>query len=178
MSRIGKREIDIPDGVKVQIKHSSVHVEAARGKLDYTAPFGISVELKDNKVIVKRSNDTKQQRAYHGLTRALIANMIKGVTEGYSKQLDIIGIGFKAQVSGKKLTLNLGFSHPIEYSIPEGITIETPKPTQIFIKGINKQLVGEVAAEIRDFYKPEPYKGKGIRYSGEYVRKKVGKTVA
>jgi len=178
MSRIGKRPINIPEGVKVQKRDNVVYVEGPKGKLDYSLAQGIDVDIKDNTIVVIRSSDDKQQRALHGLARALIANMIKGVMEGFSKQLEIIGVGFKAQVSGKKLTLNLGFSHPIEYRIQDGITIETPKPTQIVVKGIDKQAVGETAAEIRDFYKPEPYKGKGIRYVGEYVRKKAGKTVA
>ena len=177
MSRIGKRPLDIPKGVKAQKKDSAVYVEGPKGKLDYSLPQGIDVDIKDSLIKVSRLSDSKQQRAFHGLARALIANMIKGVTEGFSKQLEIIGVGFKAQVSGKKLVLNLGFSHPVEYQIPEGINIEAPKPTQLTVKGIDKQAVGEVAAEIRDFYKPEPYKGKGIRYVGEYVRKKVGKTV-
>ena len=178
MSRVGKRPIDIPQGVKVQKKDSAVYVEGPKGKLDYSLPQGINVDIKDNIIAVTRSSDNKQQRALHGLARALVANMVKGVAEGFSKQLEIIGVGFKAQLSGKKLILNLGYSHPIEYQTPDGITIETPKPTQITVKGIDKQAVGEVAAEIRDFYKPEPYKGKGVRYVGEYVRKKVGKTVA
>lgn len=178
MSRIGKRPIQIPKGVKVQKKDNAVYVEGPKGKLDYSLPVGIDVVIKDNLLSVSRSSDTKQQKSLHGLTRALINNMIKGVTEGFIKQLEIIGVGFKAQVSGKKLVLNLGFSHPVEHPIPERITIETPKPTQIIVKGIDKQEVGETAAEIRDYYKPEPYKGKGIRYVGEYVRKKAGKTVA
>lgn len=177
MSRIGKRPIDIPRGVKVQKKDTTVYVEGPKGKLDYSLPPGIDVDIKDTTIAVARSADNKQQRALHGLARALIANMVKGVVEEFSKQLEIIGVGFKTQLSGKKLILNLGFSHPVEYQIPDGITIETPKPTQIMVKGIDKQAVGEVAAEIRGFYKPEPYKGKGIRYVGEYVRKKAGKTV-
>ena len=178
MSRIGKRPISIPQGVKVQKKDNTVHVEGPKGKLDYTLPYGINVEIKDNTLAVSRSADNKQQRALHGLARALLANMIKGVVEEFSKQLEIVGVGYKAQISGKRLIINLGFTHPIEYPIPDGITIEAPKPIQIIVRGVNKQLVGEVAAELRDFYRPEPYKGKGIRYTGEYVRKKVGKTVA
>ena len=178
MSRIGKRPISIPQGVKVEKKDNNIHVEGPKGKQDYTLPYGINAEIKDNTVVLTRSADNKQQRALHGLARALIANIIKGVVEEYLKQLEIIGVGYKAQSAGKKLLLNLGFTHQIEYPIPDGITIETPKPIQIIIRGIDKQLVGEVAAEIRDFYPPEPYKGKGIRYLGEYVKKKVGKTVA
>ena len=178
MSRIGKSPIDIPQGVKVKIESGSIYVEGSKGKLDLCLPGGVNVETEDNKILVKRLSDQKQDMANHGLTRALIYNMVVGVTEGFSKELEIIGVGFKAQVSDKKLTMNLGFSHPVEYDIPDGITIEAPKPTQLVVKGIDKQQVGEVAAEIRDFYKPEPYKGKGIRYVGEYVRKKAGKTVA
>lgn len=178
MSRIGKRPIDIPPGVQVETGPSSIQVTGPKGKLSLNIPAGIKVEAKDKKVIVSRISDAKEYAMKHGLIRALINNMIKGVIEGFSKELEIIGVGFKAQLSGKNLVLNLGFSHPVEYKIPEGIAIETPKPTQIMVKGIDKQQVGEVAAEIRDFYKPEPYKGKGIRYVGEYVRKKAGKTVA
>lgn len=178
MSRIGKNPIAIPQGVKVNISADVVGVEGSKGKLSLSIPYGINVEVKDGRVIVTRVSNVKSYVMKHGLIRALINNMIKGVTAGFSKQLEIIGVGFKAQLSGKKLVLNIGFSHPVEYVIPEGITIETPTPTQIIIKGTDKQAVGEVAAEIRDFYKPEPYKGKGIRYTGEYVRKKAGKTVA
>jgi large subunit ribosomal protein L6 len=178
MSRVGKRPIDIPQGVKLDVTPSSVRVEGPKGKLQLDIPEGIKVETKDNRVLVTRASNLKDLLMKHGLIRALLNNMIKGVTEGFVKELEIIGVGFKAQVSGKKLILNLGFSHPVEYEIPEGITIETPKPTNLTVKGIDRQLVGEVAAEIRDFYKPEPYKGKGIRYVGEYVKKKAGKTVA
>ncbi len=178
MSRIGKRPVSISQGVKVQKKDNVVHVEGPKGKLEYTLPYGINAEIKDNVVIVARTANNKQQRALHGLARAIIANMVKGVVTEYSKQLEVVGMGFKAQIVGKKLVLNLGFTHPIEYDMPQGITIEAPKPTQIIVRGIDKQAVGEAAAEIRDYYKPEPYKGKGIRYQGEYVRKKVGKTVA
>jgi large subunit ribosomal protein L6 len=136
------------------------------------------VEVKDGIVTVSRIVDTKQDRALHGLVRALIANMIIGVTQGYTKEMEIIGVGFKALAQGNVLKMNLGFSHPINFSIPEGIKIETPKQTQIVIRGIDKQLVGEVAAEIRAVYPPEPYKGKGIRFAGEYIKKKVGKAAA
>lgn len=178
MSRIGKRPIDIPQGVKIDVAADPIQVQGPKGKLDLKIPVEIKVEVKDNKIILSRASDEKKARMKHGLMRALINNMVKGVTEGFVKELEIIGVGFKAQVSGQQMVLNLGFSHPVEYDIPEGVTVETPKPTQITVKGIDKQLVGEVAAEIRDFYKPEPYKGKGIRYVGEYVRKKAGKTVA
>lgn len=178
MSRIGKQPIEIPAGVKAAIDKEVIKVEGPKGKLDFSIPYGIKAELKKNQLIVTRISDIKEHRMKHGLVRALINNMVIGVTEGFSKELEIQGVGFKAQLSGKRLVLNLGFSHPIEYDIPDGITIETPKPTQIILKGIDKQLVGHVAAEIRASHKPEPYKGKGIRYVGEYVRKKAGKTVA
>jgi len=178
MSRVGKKPIDMPQGVKAQTETGSIQVEGPKGKLGLTIPDGITVEIKDNRICVNRASEIKDHRMKHGLIRALINNMVIGVTEGFSKELEIIGVGFKAELNGKKLVLNLGFSHPIEYLIPEGITIEVPKPTQVAIKGIDKQAVGEVAAEIRDFHKPEPYKGKGVRYVGEYVRKKAGKTVA
>jgi len=178
MSRIGRQPIDLPQSVKVNINENTVMVEGPKGKLSLEIPDSIKVELQENKLIVTRASDEKQDMMNHGLIRALTNNMVIGVSEGFSKELEIIGVGFKAEISGKKLILNLGFSHPVEFEIPEGITIESEKPTQLAVKGIDKQLVGEVAAEIRDFYKPEPYKGKGIRYVGEYVRKKAGKTVA
>lgn len=178
MSRVGKRPIEIPQGVKINIDSTSIEVVGPKGTLSLNIPEGISVETKDNTALVIRKSDEKAHRAKHGLIRALTNNMVKGVTEGFSKELEIIGVGFKAQLSGEKLIINLGFSHPIEYQIPKGITITAPKPTQVKVEGIDKQQVGEVAAEIRNFYKPEPYKGKGVRYVGEYVRKKAGKTVA
>ncbi len=178
MSRVGKQLIKISDQVKVEINKEAVLVSGPKGKLDFSIPYGIKAELKKNEISVTRISDIKDHRMKHGLVRALINNMVIGVTEGFSKDLEIQGVGFKAQLEGKKLILNLGFSHPVEYDIPDGITIVTPKPTQVTVSGIDKQKVGQVAAEIRAFYKPEPYKGKGIRYVGEYVRKKAGKTVA
>lgn len=177
MSRIGKKPITIPSGVKVNLAGRTLKVEGTKGKLELDIHPRMKVEVKDNEVLVKRPSDIKLDKSLHGLTRSLIQNMIIGVTEGYIKELEIHGVGLRAQVQGKKLNLQLGFSHPVNYEIPQGITIETPKPTEIVIKGIDKQQVGEVAAEIRDYYKPEPYKGKGIRYKGERVRRKAGKTV-
>jgi large subunit ribosomal protein L6 len=177
MSRVGKKPIDIPRNVKVTVENGKVLVEGSKGRLERKIPDGISVDTKDSRVIVSRASDKKEFRSLHGLMRTLIFNMMKGVTEGYSKELEIVGVGFRGQVQGKTLTLNLGFSHPIAYHIPEGIVIETPKPTLISVKGINREKVGEVAARLRDYYRPEPYKGKGIRYAGEYVRRKAGKTV-
>jgi len=178
MSRIGKNPIEIPKAVKAKLEGNVVAIEGPKGKLTQKLHEHISVEIKENQIFVKRSSDSKFDKSLHGLSRTLIANMIKGVTEGFSKELEIQGVGYKGQAQGKELVLNLGFSHPINFSIPEGITIKTPKPTQIAIEGIDKQLVGETAAKIRRFYPPEPYKGKGIRYVGEYVRRKAGKTVA
>jgi len=178
MSRVGKTPIDIPKGVTVNYAANSVTIEGPKGKLIYKLKDRFSVELKDNTIIVKCPSEDRHDMAIHGLTRTLIKNMVIGVTQGYSKELEIRGVGFKAAVQGKRLTMQLGYSHPIIYDAPDGIIIQTPKPTQVHISGIDKAKVGEVAADIRKFYKPEPYKGKGIRYVGEYVRHKAGKTVA
>ncbi len=178
MSRIGKKPVAIPKGVKVEVKDGSVYVEGPKGKLNRRLSDRLKVELKGEQVFVTRVGDAKQDRCLHGLYRALIANMIKGVNEGYAKELEIIGVGFKAQIQGNKLTMMLGFSHPVIFPIPEGINLQTPKPTQITIRGIDKEKVGEVAMEIRSIYPPEPYKGKGIRFVGEYIKKKVGKAQA
>jgi large subunit ribosomal protein L6 len=178
MSRIGKKPVAIPKDVKVEIKEGLLCVEGPKGKLSRPFSERLKMEIKENQVFLTRLLDTKQDRCMHGLYRALIANMVKGVNEGYVKELEIIGVGFKAQVQGAKLNMALGFSHPVIFEIPEGIKIEAPKPTQLIIKGIDKEKVGEVAAEIRAVFPPEPYKGKGVRYSGEYVKKKVGKAQA
>jgi len=177
MSRVGKKPILIPKNVKVSITGNTVLVEGPKGKLTLGSHPNITVEAKADQIIVSRRSDDKSDKALHGLTRTLISNMVVGTTSGYQKELEIQGVGFRAQVSGKKLLMQLGFSHPVDFPIPEGIVIEAPKPTQIIIKGIDKQKVGETAAEIRAIFPPEPYKGKGIRYLGEYVRKKVGKAV-
>lgn len=178
MSRIGKKSIAIPKDVKIEVKDGAVFVEGPRGKLSYLLSPRINVEIKDNQLFLKRISDTKIDKSLHGLSRALIFNMIKGVTEGYIKELEIVGIGFRAQIQGNNLNMQLGFSHPVNFPIPEGIKIETPKQTLITVKGIDKAEVGKVASEIRAIYPPEPYKGKGIRYLGEYVKKKVGKAQA
>jgi len=175
MSRIGKKPVAIPKDVKVEVKDMVIFVEGPKGKLTQKISARITAEVKDNQVIFKRAADTKLDKMQHGLYRALLANMVKGVTEGYTKELEIIGVGFKAQIQSNTLNMLLGFSHPVNFAIPEGIKIETPKPTHIVIRGIDKQKVGEVATEIRSVYPPEPYKGKGIRFVGEYVKKKVGK---
>lgn len=178
MSRIGKKPINIPKDVKVEIKDGFVFVEGPKGKLSRAFSNRINLEIKDNLLFVKRISDIKFDKALHGLMRSLIFNMIKGVTEGYTKELEIIGVGFRAQVQGNNLNMQLGFSHPVNFPIPEGIKIETPKQTQIVVRGIDKEKVGGAASQIRAIHPPEPYKGKGIRYVGEYVKKKVGKAQA
>jgi len=178
MSRIGKKPVAIPSGVKAAVNGNTINIEGAKGKLSYTFKSDFKVVVKDNAVVVTRPSDAKQDKATHGLIRSLVNNMIIGVTQGYKKDLEITGVGFKAAVQGKVLNLQLSYSHPINYNIPEGITVETPKPNIIIVKGVDKAKVGEVAAEIRDFYRPEPYKGKGIKYVGEHVRRKAGKAVA
>ena len=175
MSRIGKKPVPIPSGVKVEVKEGIVYIEGPKGKLTQTTRNQVKVNVENNQVVVSRFSDSKFDKSVHGLYRALIANMIKGVTEGYSKELEIAGIGFKAQVEANKLKMQLGYSHPVIFPIPEGIKIETPKQTQIVIRGIDKEKVGEIASEIRYLCPPEPYKGKGIRFAGEYIKKKVGK---
>lgn len=175
MSRVGKKPVLIPQGVKVQITGTQVHVEGPKGKLDLNFHPRMKVSVDDGKVVVGRPTNIPQDRSLHGLTRSLIANMVTGVTQEFSKTLEIEGVGFRAQVQGKSLQLSLGFSHPIIYSIPEGIKVEVPKPTIVIVKGVDKVLVGQVAANIREFFEPEPYKGKGVRYAGEQIRRKAGK---
>lgn len=178
MSRIGRKPILIPEQVKVEVKEGEVRVEGPKGKLQMKVHPRIEVGLKENFVVVNRRSDLRTDRALHGLTRSLIQNMVRGVSQGYTKELEIEGVGYRAQISGRKLVLNLGYSHTVEYLIPEGIEIRAPKPTQLVISGADRQRVGQVAAEIRRFHEPEPYKGKGIRYAGEVVRRKQGKTMA
>ena len=178
MSRVGKKPIEIPANTKVGLKDYTISVEGAKGKLTKTLHPRMEIKIAGNQIQVKRPTDSNQDKSLHGTTRNIIFNMVKGVNEGYSKELEIRGVGYRGQISGKDLSLQLGFSHPVNFAIPEGISIELPKPTQIIVKGIDKEKVGEAAAEIRSFYKPEPYKGKGIRYKDEYVRHKVGKAAA
>lgn len=175
MSRIGLKPIQVPDGVTIAIEGSTSTVKGPKGELVQHIPTGFEYNLEDGVFTVKRPNDSKQMRASHGLVRALIANQVTGVTEGFVKSLEIVGVGYRAQVKGKVLDLQLQFSHPVEYPIPDGIQIDCPEPTRIDVKGIDKQLVGQVAAEIREYRKPEPYKGKGIRYVGEQIMRKAGK---
>jgi large subunit ribosomal protein L6 len=178
MSRLGKKPIIVPKEVKVELKDRLILVEGPKGKLTRSLHPRISLEIKAGEILVKRASELKTDKSLHGLYRSLIVNMIKGVTQGYQKDLEIIGTGFKAQMQANNLNLQLGFSHPVNIAVPEGIKIETPKPTMITIKGLDKELVARVAAEIRDIYPPEPYKGKGVRFAGEYVKKKVGKAQA
>jgi large subunit ribosomal protein L6 len=178
MSRIGNKAVVIPDKVKVQIDNSgAVAVEGPKGKLNWQLPRDITAKVENNNVSLARSAETRSVKALHGLSRALVNNMVQGVSEGFSKQLEIEGVGFKAAVQGSNLNLSLGFSHPILFPIPKEINITVTDATKIMVQGIDKKLVGQVAADIRRFYPPEPYKGKGVRYAGEQVRRKEGKTV-
>ena len=175
MSRIGKQPIPIPDGVTVTIGSGRVDVKGPKGELSERIPRDMEVVQQDGEVLVRRPSDRGEHRALHGLTRSLVANMVTGVTDGYAKTLEIQGVGYRAQKRGSDLELALGFSHPVPVKAPDGIEFEVPQPTRIVVRGISKQLVGEVAANIRKRRPPEPYKGKGIRYEGEYVARKVGK---
>ena len=175
MSRIGKLPVPIPSGVTVTVEANSVKVKGPKGELTHRLPAGISADKSDNTVNVKRASDETNHKALHGLTRSLIANMIEGVTKGYQKQLEITGVGYKAEVRPYGLQLALGFSHSIEFKAPAGIKLTAPQPTQIVIDGADKAVVGQVAAELRGLRPPEPYKGKGIRYAGEVIRRKAGK---
>jgi large subunit ribosomal protein L6 len=175
VSRIGKQPVPVPDGVEVAIEPELVRVKGPKGELSERKARVIEVKQDDGEIVVTRPTDRGDHRALHGLTRSLIANMVQGVTEGYEKRLEIQGVGYRAQLQGSKLVLALGYSHPVEIEAPEGIEFEVPAPTQIVVRGISKQRVGETAAIIRKQRPPEPYKGKGIRYRGEYVARKVGK---
>ena len=175
MSRIGKQPIPLPDGVEVTIEPELVRVQGPKGELHERVNRDIDVKQENGEVLVTRPSNRGDQRALHGLTRSLIANMVEGVTNGFEKRLEIQGVGYRAQLQGKKLVLALGYSHPVELEAPDGIDFEVPMPTRIVVRGISKQAVGEVAAIIRKQRPPEPYKGKGIRYEGEYVARKVGK---
>ena len=177
MSRVGKKSITLPKEVKVELKDNHVAVQGPKGKLGMDVPKAFKLQLKDNQLSISRPSDLKNDMSRHGLYRSLINNMIIGVSQGYSKHLEIQGVGYKAQAQGKNLNLQLGFSHPVVFPVPEGVNIKTPKPTQIVLESIDKKLLGEVTATIRAFYKQEPYKGKGIRYKDEYVRRKAGKAV-
>jgi large subunit ribosomal protein L6 len=175
MSRIGKQPIEIPDGVNVAVDPGRVTVNGPLGELTQKVPARIKIEKEDGQLVVKRPTERGDDRALHGLTRSLVANMVEGVTNGFEKRLEIQGVGYRASLRGTALELNVGFSHPVVMDAPADITFEVPTQNEIVIKGIDKQQVGEIAAEVRDVRPPEPYKGKGIRYQGEYVRRKVGK---
>ncbi|CDZ75245.1 50S ribosomal protein L6 [Peptoniphilus sp. ING2-D1G] len=176
MSRIGKKPIVIPNGVDVKVENNKITVKGPKGELTQTFDSEMKINLEDNELVVERPSDEKRHKAMHGLTRTLIENMVIGVTEGYKKELEIVGTGYRAAKNGKKLALTLGLSHPLELEDPEGIQVEVPAPTSIIITGIDKQKVGQYAAKIRKYREPEPYKGKGIKYVGEQIRRKVGKT--
>jgi large subunit ribosomal protein L6 len=178
MSRIGNKAVEIPDKVKVIVgKDGAVAVEGPKGKLSWTLPRDITASVADNKVSLVRGAETRSLKALHGLSRSLVNNMVQGVSTGFTKDLIIEGVGFKAAVQGSTLNISLGFSHPILFPIPDGIKIVVAENTKISISGIDKKVVGQVAADIRRFYPPEPYKGKGVRYAGEIIRRKEGKTV-
>jgi large subunit ribosomal protein L6 len=175
MSRIGRKPIPVPEGVSIAIEPESVRVNGPRGELVERVPRDISVEQRDSELVVTRPTDRAEHRALHGLTRSLVANMVEGVTAGFEKRLEIQGVGYRAQLKGRDLELALGYSHAVPIKAPDGIEFEVPQPTRVVVRGISKQLVGETAATIRKQRPPEPYKGKGIRYEGEYVARKVGK---
>lgn len=176
MSRIGKNPVPIPDGVEVSIDGQRVTVKGPKGEVSNVLPEAVSVKVDDGQVTVERPSDSARDKAMHGLARSLVANMVEGVTDGFSKRLEIVGVGYRAEAGGRTVRLNLGFSHPIEYDVPEGIEVTTATPTQIEVRGADKQKVGQVAAELRGYRPAEPYKGKGVRYEGEQVRRKAGKT--
>ena len=177
MSRIGKQPIPIPSGVDVAIDGRHVSVKGPKGALEHELPETIALARDGDVLVVTRPDDERQNRALHGLTRSLLANMVTGVSQGFSRELEIVGVGYRATAAGpSKIDLALGFSHPVSVDAPEGITFEVPSPTRILVKGIDKEKVGQVAADIRKIRKPEPYKGKGVRYAGEHIQRKAGKT--
>jgi len=175
MSRIGKNPIAVPDGVAITLDGNRVTVKGPRGELSRMIPADMLIESKDGQITVNRPSEDQKHKALHGLSRTLIANMVEGVTKGFQKQLDIVGVGYKAEARPYGLQLALGFSHAVEYKAPQGIKLSAPVPTQILVEGANKEIVGQVAAELRSLRPPEPYKGKGIKYAGEQIRRKAGK---
>ena len=175
MSRIGKKPIPIPQGVKVQVSDGTVRAEGPKGKLSQSIPAPLSAKVEGTELLIGRPGDDRRERALHGLTRALVANMVSGVKDGFERKLEIVGIGYRAQMQGKAIQLALGYSHPVVFPLPEGVTAEIDKQTAITLRGADKALLGQTAAKLRALRKPDPYKGKGIRYADEYVRRKVGK---
>ena len=175
MSRIGKAPVTIPSGVKVKIEGPQLHIEGPKGKLSIVVPDSLTVNQDQQHLKVERQGEESSDKAMHGLYRALINNMVQGVVSGFSKELEIVGVGYRAQLQGKQLSLSVGFSHPVVMDIPQGITVEVPKPTVVIVRGFDKQLVGQFAANLRRVAPPEPYKGKGIKYAGEMIRRKAGK---
>jgi large subunit ribosomal protein L6 len=175
MSRIGKIPVAVPSGVNVDVKNGKISVKGSKGTLAIDVPTGVAVAVENGSVMVTRDGDSRQEKALHGLVRALVANMVNGVTNGFEKKLEIIGVGYGAKVNGKKLDLTVGFSRPVSLDIPDGVTIALPDATHVTVQGIDKQKVGQFAAEIRAVRKPEPYKGTGIKYEGEQIRRKAGK---
>jgi large subunit ribosomal protein L6 len=175
MSRVGKQPIRVPSGVEVEIDGRYVSVKGPKGALDRTFPEEVSFALEDGEVRVERPADDRRSRAMHGLARALLANMVIGVSEGYRRELQLVGVGYRAALKGQDLELQVGFSHPVSVAPPEGVSFEVPEPTKVIVSGIDKERVGQASADIRKIRPPEPYKGKGIRYVGEYVRRKAGK---
>lgn len=178
MSRIGNKPIPIPEQVNVSFEERLVVVEGPKGKLEWTLPQTITATREDAELVLKREEESRKSKALHGTARSLIANMVQGVSAGFVRELEIQGVGFRAAVKGSELDLSLGFSHPILHRIPEGLTVTVNDNTKIRVEGIDKQVVGQFSAEVRNYYPPEPYKGKGVRYVGEYVRRKAGKSVA
>ncbi len=176
MSRIGKLPITVPGGVEVTLTGSHITVTGSRGTLERSLPPSMIIDVNDGVISVRRPTETTTHRSLHGLTRTLVANMVEGVSQGFTRQLDLVGVGFRAAKQGSDLVLSLGYSHPIRYTPPDGVAIEVPTPTQITVSGTNKEVVGQVAAKIRSFRKPEPYKGKGVMYRGEVIRRKAGKS--
>ncbi|WP_422136692.1 50S ribosomal protein L6 [Endozoicomonas sp. ALD040] len=175
MSRVAKSPVEVPAGVEIKLNGQHISIKGGKGQLELSIHSNVEVKQEENVLTFEARDGAKHSRALAGTTRALVNNMVTGVTAGFEKKLQLVGVGYRAQAKGKSLNLNLGFSHPVDYSLPEGVTAETPSQTEILIKGIDKQLVGQVAAEIREFRRPEPYKGKGVRYADEHVRRKEAK---
>jgi len=177
MSRVGKKPIPVPSGVDVKISGADVSVKGPKGKLDWVLPDAVNVNVQDQTIVVQRKDDSKEKRALHGLARSILSGMVTGVTDGYKRELELVGVGYRAQVQGNKIVFSLGYSHPVEFLLPEGITAEVDKKqTTIALNGIDKQLIGQTAANLKELRLPDAYKGKGVRYAGERIKLKPGKT--